>query len=1083
MLDLTILITQSANLSLPTTWVGWFGWIVFLVVIILLNLKWRSFNQPQDHWHTRVLIILLISVPITTLILPSIKLQAGGIDLFLPLLSAVPFFLAAGFFGPGLAAGTAFLTGLIISTWGGMNIFLPLELALIATCLGWAFFQDYRTPFYQGLRHPFVSSILVILIYPLIYIISLLLLSQGSIGMRLTFGVGQSLTIWISYGIFFLVAGIIGELFAFLVKSKWGSQGPKRPSPAERKLSARFMISVVPVSIFLIVVLIISAWSIAGRAARQMLEGRMATAAQMTAQSIPFYLETGQNLLLRLADESFYEMTAEEINHQLAVHRREVPYFSQLIYLDQNGDPVASDPGDAIDLSPITSEERKRIMAASIVPLDIAAAPASQEGNAAMLSFVAGVNDQTGDLRGVLVGRSDLAVNPFSKPLITSIESLSMLGGIGMLVDENGYILYHEDSNLVMSNYEGSRSSSPQFFEQPSDDGEGELIYYQPVTGKPWSVIVKVPSRFIQQQAINFALPLIGIISILVIIGVFIFRYGLRSVTTSLEDLAVQADRIAHGKLEQPLELQGEDEVGQLRIAFEQMRRSLKSRLDELNRLLFVSQGIAATIDIEEALDRILESALDIGANSARVYLLPSIIPDRSGAKDKPLQLGSGAGNEKYRYLDEQVSRLSERQHVLKLNNLTRPKIFSNPDDRIPPQAILALALKHENQFYGTFWVAFDDPHQFTDEEVRYISTLAGQAALAVENSSLYLTSEIGRQRLASVLNSTPDPVLVTDQDDNLLLVNYAAKDLFGLYDEEGIGNPISDSIVNEEVVALLKSEQSQSQSSEIILNSGKIYHASVSAVEVEDIGAGRVCVLRDVTSLKQLNSSKSDFVSTVSHDLRSPLALIQGYTSMLQMVGELNEQQASYLNKISDETEKISHLVTNLLDLGRIEAGVGLHLEMKAVDDVVDRVIAASQVQADQKRITLAARIEQTNLPVIEADQALLQQALYNLVDNAIKFTEPGGEVSIGLKVSEDKVVYIIEDNGIGISPADQQYLFDKFFKATNKQGLEAGGSGLGLAIAYSIAEKHSGKIDVESKLGIGSTFSLELPLRQESV
>jgi PAS domain S-box-containing protein len=635
----------------------------------------------------------------------------------------------------------------------------------------------------------------------------------------------------------------------------------------------------------------------------------------------------------------------------------------------------------------------------------------------------------------------------------------------------------------VMSTYEGSRSTSPQYFEEISHDGESELIYYQPVTGKPWSVIVKVPTRFIQQQAVNFALPLIGIISILVIIGVFIFRYGLRSVTTSLEDLAVQAERIAHGKLDKPLELRGEDEVGQLRIAFEQMRRSLKSRLDELNRLLFVSQGIAATIDIEEALDRILESALDIGANSARVYLLPSIIPNRSVDKAKPLQLGSGPSTEKYRYLDEQVSRLSERQHVLKLNNLTRPKIFSNPDDRIPPQAILALALQHENQFYGTFWVAFDDPHQFTDEEVRYISTLAGQAALAVENSSLYLTSEIGRQRLASVLNSTPDPVIVTDQDDNLLLVNSAAKEIFGLYDEEGIGNPISDSILNEEVLALLQSEHNQLQSNEIVLNSGKIYYASVSTVEVEDIGAGRVCVLRDVTSLKQLNSSKSDFVSTVSHDLRSPLALIQGYTSMLQMVGELNEQQSSYLRKISDETEKISHLVTNLLDLGRIEAGVGLHLEKKAVDDVVDRVIAASQIQADQKRISLAAKIEQTNLPVIEADQALLQQALYNLVDNAIKFTEPGGEVNIRLKISEDRVVYVIQDNGIGISPADQQYLFEKFFKATNKLGLEAGGSGLGLAIANSIAEKHSGKIGVESKLGIGSTFFLELPLWQESV
>jgi len=1081
--DLTILITQNASLAFPTSLLGWLGWFLFLVAIVYLNLIWKSYNQQRENWHNRALILILISVPLTALFLPSIKLDVGGINISLPIFGAVPWFLAAGLLGPGIAAGTAFLSGLFISIWGGMNIFFPLEAALLATCLGWMSFQDYRTLFFQGLRHPLISSILIIFVYPLIYMISTLFLSQGSIGMRLTFGLEQILTVSISSGVLFLVAGITGEIFSLTMKSKWGSQGGKRPSPAERKLSTRFLISVVPLSIFLLVVLIISAWSIAGRAARQMLEGRMSTAAEMTAQSIPFYLETGQNLLLRLANEPFYELTAEEIQNQLAVHRREIPYFSQLIFLNPNGELITSDPTGAIDSPPLSAEEQNRINAANIVPLDIVAVSNSQESNAAMLSFVAGVKDDHGELKGILVGRSDLAVNPFSKPLITSIESLSVLGGAGMLVDENGHILYHEDPNLVMSSYGGSRSSTPQFFEEISPEGESELVYFHPVAGKPWSVIVKVPNRFIQQQAVNFALPLIGIITILVIIAVFIFRYGLRSVTNSLEDLAVQANRIARGKLDQPLEPGGVDEVGQLRLAFEQMRSSLKSRLTELNRLLFVSQGIATTLDIEEALGRVLESALDVGATSARVYLRPSIIPNTSGEQETALQLGSGPAADKYRYLDAQVYGLTERQHVLKLNNLTRPKIFSNPDGREPPQAILAVALQHETQIYGTLWVAFDKPHQFSEEEVRYVSTLAGQAALAAENTRLYLTSEIGRQRLASVLNSTPDPVIVTDQEDNLLLVNSAAQEIFGLYDDTGIGKPISNSIINEEVLALIHKEQNQLQASEIVFSNGKVFYTSISTVEVEGIGAGRVCVLRDVTSLKQLNSSKSDFVSTVSHDLRSPLALIQGYTSMLQMVGELNEQQASYLKKISDETEKIAHLVTNLLDLGRIETDVGLHLEKKKVDDVVDRVIAASQVQADQKRISLSAKIERTNLPMIEADQALLQQALYNLVDNAIKFTESGGEVSIRLKIFEDKVGYIVEDNGIGISPADQQNLFEKFFKATDKQGFEAGGSGLGLAIANSIAEKHSGQINVESKLGIGSTFYLELPLSQEII
>jgi PAS domain S-box-containing protein len=422
---------------------------------------------------------------------------------------------------------------------------------------------------------------------------------------------------------------------------------------------------------------------------------------------------------------------------------------------------------------------------------------------------------------------------------------------------------------------------------------------------------------------------------------------------------------------------------------------------------------------------------------------------------------------------------LSEKQPILKLNNLTRPKIFTNVESENAPQAILAVALNNENRFFGTLWVAFDRPHKFTDEEIRYISMLAGQATLATENARLFLTSEIGRQRLESVLNSTPDPVLVTDEEDNLLVINTAAREVFNLYEEMEFRKPASEVITNTEVLELLQEKGEEIRSKEVTLHNGRAYYASSSKVAVGDLGAGSVCVLRDITSLKELNASKADFVSTVSHDLRSPLALIQGYTSMLKMVGELNEQQSGFLNKISDETEKMSHLVTNLLDLGRIEADVGLHLEKKAVDDVVERVISASQVQADQNRITLISNIDQTDLPTIEADQALLQQALFNIVDNAIKFTEPGGEVRVSLDIKDDGVVYVVEDNGIGISPADQQNLFNKFSQTTNKEGYAAGGSGLGLAIANTIAEKHSGRIRVESKLGVGSTFYLELPMQ----
>jgi PAS domain S-box-containing protein len=321
---------------------------------------------------------------------------------------------------------------------------------------------------------------------------------------------------------------------------------------------------------------------------------------------------------------------------------------------------------------------------------------------------------------------------------------------------------------------------------------------------------------------------------------------------------------------------------------------------------------------------------------------------------------------------------------------------------------------------------------------------------------------------------------LVTDQKDNLLLTNPAAINAFGLHDQEIIGQPITQVITQQEVLDLIRVSDDSQQPRELEFSDGRIYMATASSVQVDDKRVGSVCMLRDVSSFKQLDALKSEFVSTVSHDLRSPLAMVQGYTSMLKMVGELNNQQTSYLNKISDETEKISHLVDNLLDLGRIEAGVGLKLEKKPVDDVIHQVVAESRLKADQKRVTLHAEIQQSDLPNVEADQALLKQALSNLVENAIKYTEPGGEVAISLIADAEQVTYMVADSGIGISPADQQNLFEKFSRISKKRGQEDEGSGLGLAIVKSIAEKHGGYVLLESMLGVGSTFSLVIPLNQ---
>ena len=200
----------------------------------------------------------------------------------------------------------------------------------------------------------------------------------------------------------------------------------------------------------------------------------------------------------------------------------------------------------------------------------------------------------------------------------------------------------------------------------------------------------------------------------------------------------------------------------------------------------------------------------------------------------------------------------------------------------------------------------------------------------------------------------------------------------------------------------------------------------------------------------------------------------------MLEMAGELNDQQKNYTKMIVQGVDNMSKLVNNLLDLGRIEFGVGLQVESIPVLDIVERVTGGLQIAAREKEITLSVEIPQDIPLTVEADQALLHQAFYNLVENAVKYTPNGGEVMVQLQPSSTALTFAVQDSGIGIKQEDLSRLFEKFYRGTHRDALSKRGTGLGLAIVKSIAERHGGKAWVESKLGKGSKFFLQIPLAQ---
>jgi signal transduction histidine kinase len=243
----------------------------------------------------------------------------------------------------------------------------------------------------------------------------------------------------------------------------------------------------------------------------------------------------------------------------------------------------------------------------------------------------------------------------------------------------------------------------------------------------------------------------------------------------------------------------------------------------------------------------------------------------------------------------------------------------------------------------------------------------------------------------------------------------------------------------------------------------------------------GKVCILRDVTEFRELEKLKSDFIATVSHDLRAPMGILRGYATMIQMVGDLTQQQKEYAEKITNGLEGLDQMVEKLLDIGRIESGVSLQIETVAPMDLFDHVIRLLQPQAAQRKVQVMRELTLSQDLQIEGDKTLLQQALYNLIENAIKYSPLNGQVFLRLQPYEDKVVFEIQDQGPGIAPLDIPKIFERGNAPGRNQDMVLRSSGLGLTIVKTIAERHGGRTWVKSMLGKGSTFFLEIPLRQD--
>ncbi|OPX87568.1 MAG: Alkaline phosphatase synthesis sensor protein PhoR [Pelotomaculum sp. PtaB.Bin104] len=342
------------------------------------------------------------------------------------------------------------------------------------------------------------------------------------------------------------------------------------------------------------------------------------------------------------------------------------------------------------------------------------------------------------------------------------------------------------------------------------------------------------------------------------------------------------------------------------------------------------------------------------------------------------------------------------------------------------------------------------------------------------------------KDKMQAILASMCDGVIAMDQWGRVILVNPVVERLFDTTQEVSRGKNFRRVIRNSDFEKLLTQflETGRPVQKQIRLVTPESRLFRVQVTPLKNTGSenvGMVALMRDFTGRKKLEEMRSEFVANVSHELRTPLTSIRGFAETL-LDGALEEQDTSrkFLEIINVEAVRLTRLIDELLNLSKIEDHkTAPDWQPVALNDLIKRTLAIFQTRALEKNLTITTNLQE-DLPVLQGDPDMLSQVLINLIDNALSYTQPGGEIRINSSTDENEVKVEVQDNGIGIPPDSLPRVFERFYRVDKARSREQGGTGLGLSIVKHIVEVHHGHVHVESKVGAGSTFSFVLPFNR---
>lgn len=510
-------------------------------------------------------------------------------------------------------------------------------------------------------------------------------------------------------------------------------------------------------------------------------------------------------------------------------------------------------------------------------------------------------------------------------------------------------------------------------------------------------------------------------------------------------------------------------------------------RVRQRDYLLEIGRAITQELDLDKLLTRILNISVEMLAGQAGLIAL------RGEKGGWTVATSYGIPPAFLNYLDPLLKAIPDQEDPAKFE-LPQINLLLKKVTRVASLGILdgvGLPLVYRSRVWGMIFIFRNYSGRFSPNDRALLQSFADQAAIAVRNAQFYTQIRHEKRRIDTMLDSAADGILILNADFLVERCNPAFAKISGMPMEAIINRQHTEVIHWTQVESGITLEQAKAQGWPLTPNATLYVEGDLERPAQMPLPVGItyapllgsdgqliniIATVRDITHFREADELKRTFISVISHELKTPVALIKGY------VGTLRREDATWdrevvqdsLAVIEDETDRLTELIDNLLDATRLQSGtISLHRSDLALANTTRRVVERFTVQSPRHKIVVDFP---EDFPVIMGDEDRLEQVLYNLLSNAIKYSPNGGEIRISGQVSPKQVVVCVSDQGPGIAPGDIPYVFDRFYRATEASKTTKG-AGLGLFLSRAVVEAHGGRIWVDPRPEEGARICFSLP------